>query len=243
MEILFAFRPFFCFSKNHVRFYLTDIQYLAICQMLMKNSRLCSSEILFKFVALVVLHRFLSLFFFLSTIFFLLSFFSILLFYITPIEFIPETTSRNDARPVFISLIIGIPEYQSVLFASPRGIFISSSFNSGVWHFTDCVPATMAAVRGAARTPRVSPVTRADREPREISMAIKFHGRGGNSIVATVVRVEDTRLSRYHPANFSPASRIYDRSSSYRRELKCPSRRLALSSRESYLYMVLEHVM
>lgn len=154
MEILFVFC--FCFSKIHVRFYLTDIQYLAICQMLMKNcSRVCSSEILFKFVALVVLHHFISLFFFLSTIFFSSVFFSILLFYITPIEFIPETTSRNDARPVFISLIIGIPEYQSVLFASPRGIFISSSFNSGVWHFTDCVPATMAAVRGAARTPRV----------------------------------------------------------------------------------------
>lgn len=208
----------------------------------MKNSRVCSSEILFKFDALVVLHHFLSLFFFLSTIFFSLLF-SILLFYITPVEFIPETTSQNDAWPVFISLIIGIPEYQSVLFASPRGIFISSSFNSGVWHFTDCVPATMAAVRGAARTPRVSPVTRADREPREISMAIKFHGRGGNSIVATVVCVEDTRLPRYHPANFSPASRIYDGSSSYRRELKCPPRRLALSPRESYLYMALEQVM
>lgn len=58
--------------------------------------------------------------------------------------------------------------------------------------------------------------------PREISMAIKFHGRPGNSIVATVVARRRHALSRYHPANFSPANRIYDGPSSYRRELKCP---------------------
>lgn len=105
-------------------------------------------------------------------IFYPLSFF-FLLFYTMPIESIPESWARWHAASFYFINYWNTWIPVSFIRVSPR-IFISSSFNSGVWHFTDCVPATMA---GRARNARDRPLHGTSRESHEISMAIKFHGR------------------------------------------------------------------
>lgn len=84
-----------------------------------------------------------------------------LLFYTMPIEFIPEPWARWHAASFYFINYWNTWIPVSFIRVSPR-IFISSSFNSGVWHFTDCVPATMA---GRARNARGSAVTRRAASP------------------------------------------------------------------------------
>lgn len=41
-------------------------------------------------------------------------------------------------QPVFILLIIGIPEHRTVLSAIAPGILAIKRFDTSIWHFADC---------------------------------------------------------------------------------------------------------